>query len=268
MDENEITQRLREAGDQSVPGEVRATHLSQMHAAVPVVEKPKRFGRLAVAAAAFVGFAVGSTGFAMAGALPAPAQGIAHDVLSVVQVEVPDRKDNRGKCVSDAAKANPNDEAAKKAAKANCPKGKPAHAGQGKPDHAGTPGGPNGIPHEDDDCKGPPPWAGKGAKDVTPEEKQAFKDTRAACKPEPDDVTTDEAEKLEEQQEKDADALEEQREVEAEQQAPPAPADPGAAGNGPPAGDPGAQGQGDPPAELPAPLAPDAGSDAQDTTEE
>lgn len=205
MDENEITQRLREAGNRPVPGGVRSTHLTRMQAAVPVVEKQKRFGRLAVAAAAFVGFAVGSTGFAMAGALPDPAQAVAHDVLSVVQVQVPDRPDNRGQCISAAARANPNDAAAKQLAKDQCPKGKPSHAGKGKakgrPDHAGTPGGPNGIPHDADPCKGPPPWAGKGAKDLTPEDKQRMREQRAAdCGRDLDDATEDEVDVLEDQQ--------------------------------------------------------------------
>ena len=280
MDENEITQRLRDAGDQPVPGEVRATHLSQMHAAVPVVEKPKRFGRLAVAAAAFVGFAVGSTGFAMAGALPAPAQEVAHDVLSVVQVNVPDGEyKNRGECISTAAKANPTDEVAKQLAKDECKAtikpGKPAHAGQGKGKGKGNGGGPPGGHPNDktDDCKGRPPWAGKDAPDFNEQQKAEF---HAGCgRGADDDRAEAEAEAREEQQEKDAEAREEQRQAEAEQQAPPAPADqtpadPGAAGNGPPAGDPGAQGQGEDQVELPGPIdagEPEAGADveAQDT---
>jgi hypothetical protein len=251
MDENEITQRLRDAGDQPVPGEVRATHLSQMHAAVPVVEKPKRFGRLAVAAAAFVGFAVGSTGFAMAGALPAPAQGLAHDVLSVVQVEVPDRKDNRGKCVSAIANDPDLTPQQKKAAKdEQCQKGKPAHAGKG---NGGGP--PEELMNDGDPCKGPPPWAGKGAKAEKAAQKEAHRAARAGAGCADDDTADAEAETAEDQQERESEALEEQRE--AEQQAPPAPPEQAPA-------DPGAQGQGGPPAELPAPLAPDAGPDATD----
>ncbi len=190
MDENEITQRLRHAGEQPVPGEVRSTHLSQMHAATQTTPRPKRFGRLAVAAAAFVGFAVGSTGFAMAGALPEPAQQVAHDVLATVNVNVENPK-NRGQCISAAARNN-TDEAAKQAAKADCPKGgngkgrpdgagPPEGKGKGRPDHAGTPGGPNGKPHDGDPCKGPPPWAGKAGKAMTPNAKRAAQAERAAC---------------------------------------------------------------------------------------
>lgn len=264
MDEDEITQRLREAGHRPVPGEVRTGHLSRMRSAAPVVARPKRFGRLAVAAAAFAGFAVGSTGFAMAGALPDPAQGVAHDVLSVVQVEVPDRPQNRGQCISAAAKAHPGDEAAKAAAKDQCPKGKPAHAGEGKgkgkgrPDHAGVPGGPNGRPHDGDPCKGPPPWAGKGAKDATPEQKQAFEDQRGACGPDADDPA--EAEAREEEQERQA---EEQQEAEAREQAPPVAEQPPAAQPAAPQDPPaegGAQQQGEaPPVDVPLEAEEDAG---------
>lgn len=231
MDEDEITQRLRDAGDQPVPGEVRTSHLSQMHAATPVAEKQKRFGRLAVAAAAFVGFAVGSTGFAMAGALPDPAQQVAHDVLAVVQVDVENPR-NRGQCISAAARANPDDEHAKAEAKAACPKGKPDHAGppdgvgKGRPDHAGVPGGPNGIPHADDPCKGPPPWAGKGGK-ATPEEKQAFTEQRAACPPDDEDQP-EEAEEVEE-----LEIEEPEPEPEPQDQGLPEPAPPAEQGNAP-----------------------------------
>ncbi len=199
MDENEITQRLRASGEEPVPGEVRASHLSQMHAASPVVEKPKRFGRLAVAAAAFVGFAVGSTGFAMAGALPDPAQQVAHDVLAVVQVDVENPR-NRGQCISSAARTI-EDEAAKQAAKQECKdrikSGRPDHAGQGngkakgRPDGAGPPGG---HPNDGDPCKGPPPWAGNK---MTPAEKDAARAERATTCGRDIDVEADEPEELE-----------------------------------------------------------------------
>lgn len=259
MDENEITQRLRQAGEQPVPGGVRADHLSRMHAAAPVVQREKRFGRLAVAAAAFVGFAVGSTGFAMAGALPAPAQGMAHDVLSVVQVDVPDRPDNRGRCVSAAARANRQDEVAKQAAKDACPKGKPAHAGQGKPGpagkgkpaHAGAPGGPNGRPDEGDPCKGPPPWAGKGAKDMTPEDRRARQQERAAaCGRSVDDDQADEQADVEEREAPETEGTEAPaaQEGEVPEQAPPA-------------GTPQPPAEQAPQPELPEPLDPAAGEE-------
>lgn len=182
MTEHEdLTRRLSDLGTQPVPEAARAEHLHAMRTAEAVDAAPagRRFGRLAVAAAAIIGFAVGSTGFAMAGALPDPAQGVAHDVLSVVQVDVPDRPDNRGACISAAAK-NP-DPAAKQAAKDACPKGGPP---------AGVPGGPPGEPgssrgpganrgvgnNDGDPCTGRPAWAGK----MTPAEKEAAKAEAAA----------------------------------------------------------------------------------------
>jgi hypothetical protein len=159
---DDLTDRLSALGSTRVPPDVRAEHLHAMHS-VGAAPQSRRFGRLAVAAAALVGFVVGSTGFAMAGALPDPAQGIAHNVLSVVQVDVPDRKPNRGACVSAAAKAHPEDEVAKQAAKDACPKGKPEGMGKGKPDgvppgHAGK--APRGANADGDPCTGKPPWAG------------------------------------------------------------------------------------------------------------
>lgn len=277
MDEDEITQRLRDSGNRPVPGEVRSSHLSRMHAARPTVQRPTRFGRVAVAAAAFAGFAVGSTGFAIAGALPEPAQQVAHDVLATVNVDVEDPK-NRGQCISAAARST-TDEAAKQEAKAKCPKGGKGNgrpdgagpsegkgAGKGRPDHAGNPGGPNGAPHPDDPCTGPPPWAGKAGKAMGADAKRAAQDARAACPDEdPDDEFDDEVDD-EVDDEREAPEVETDEEAPAEPQDqappagqrqadPPAPA-PDATTPGPPADeDPG------PPDETPAPPAPgDAGS--------
>ena len=262
MDENEITRRLRDAGTQPVPGEVRSTHLTQMHAAVPVVEKQKRFGRLAVAAAAFAGFAVGSTGFAMAGALPDPAQQVAHDVLSVVQVDVEDPK-NRGQCISAAARNPDLDEAGKRAEKDRCKAaitpGPPDGVGKGRPDNPGEGKGQGrGGPPEDlmggDPCTGPPSWAGKGGKGMTPDEKRA---ERAGCPADADEDPA--AEAAEQEREAAEDAAEREREAaedaaerdrEAAEGADQAPQGQG----GPPE-----QAPADPPTEdLPGPLQPDA----------
>lgn len=264
MDENEITQRLRDAGDRPIPGEVRASHLTRMHAATPVAEGPTRFGRFAVAAAAFVGFAVGSTGFAMAGALPDPAQRVAHDVLSVVQVSVEDPKQNHGRCVSEAMKGmDPaaSDEARKAAKDAACPKakgkpegvgnGKPDHAGQGKgrPAHAGTPGGPKGARPEWGECQGPPAWAGK----KTAEEKQAAKAQRAACREA--DVDADEQQAPDLEAPGEAEVRDDQAPGAEQRQADPGGRAPVETPPGPPAeGAPGQQDGGTaPPVEVPSP---------------
>lgn len=219
MDENEITQRLRDAGEHQVPSDVRASHLTRMDAARPAARRPSRFGRMAVAAAAFAGFAVGSTGFAMAGALPAPAQRVAHDVLATVNVNV-EHPENRGKCVSEAARADP---AAKREAKEACPKG---GKGKGRPDHAGEGGPPEALMDDGDPCKGPPPWAGRGR--PTAQEKADHKSARAGCPPEAGEAP----------------------EVEDLEDGPVPPAD------GPPGNQ---DGGAVPPVETPAPPAPDAG---------
>lgn len=188
MDEHPLSDRLRRMGRAPVPPEVRDDHLHRMDAADIRPRREKRFGRFAVAAAAIVGFMAGSTGLAMAGALPDPAQGVAHDVLSVVQVEVPDAgHKNRGQCVSEkmkpfeGASENADTEAAKKTAKAECGvPGPPADRGAGK----GAPGerGPKAHKHDGKPCKGPPPWAGQGGP-RDPNAKADFEAKRAACPP-------------------------------------------------------------------------------------
>ncbi len=138
--------------------------------------RSKRFGRLAVAAAAVVGFLAGSTGLAMAGVLPDPAQDVAHHVLALVRVDVPEG--TRGACVSAAARDKTLSKAAKQAAKDACPKGGPPDgagtpdAGTGRPDTAPGPAGAS------DPCHGKPPWAGRN--DLTPEQRDAMKADRAA----------------------------------------------------------------------------------------
>ena len=198
-DHDDLARRLSGLGDQPVPEDVRARHLHAMRqaadASAATTSARRPFGRAAVAAAALVGFLVGSTGFAMAGALPGPVQGVAHDVLSAVQVDVPDWR-NRGECVSAAARAG--DEAGKAA----CPKGGPP---DGTPGRDGTPG-PDGAPgqqgkpakpdkapgpnRDDDPCTGKPPWAGR----KTAEEKEAAKATCPDRVAEVEDEVEDEVE--------------------------------------------------------------------------
>lgn len=108
-----------------------------------------------------------------------------------------DPKASRGRCISAAAKAHPDDEAAKANAKAECPKGKPDHTGQGNGKAEGRPDGagpPEGHPNSDDPCKGPPPWAGNA---MTPAEKDAAKVERATTCGRDLDVDEDEAGDLE-----------------------------------------------------------------------
>lgn len=187
---SDLTDRLRALGEPPLPDDLARRHVAAFAAATAGTDlggrspRPKRFGRLAVAGAAMVGFVAGSTGLAAAGALPGPAQGVAHDVLNVVGVDVPD---SRGRCISQAARTHGDDDAAKQAAKDACPQGgKPAGVGGGKPDGVGggKPEGVGGGPPQElledgDPCKGPPPWAGRGQ--PTDEERAAHQAGRAGC---------------------------------------------------------------------------------------
>lgn len=171
MDGHEdLDRRLHRLAAQAPAADVRAEHVRAMHGAGSS-PPPRRAARLAVAGAAIAGFVLGSTGFAMAGALPDPAQGMAHDVLSVVQVDVPDRPANRGACVSEAAKAPTPD--AKAEAKAACTDIEPPGRSGAAPGLGGAkerrpkeaPAAdrrPEGHPNADTgDCRGKPPWAGR-----------------------------------------------------------------------------------------------------------
>ena len=173
MDLSALTNRLSRLAGTDVPAHLRDQHLTQMAAAETAsaaAQPDKRFGRVAVAAAAAVGFFAGSTGLAMAGALPEPAQGVAHEVLAVVQIDVPDGKDGkRGPCVSEIA-SDPDDEYAdltneeKKALKDECPRnphddGDDTNDGPGKskdaPGHReGGPGNSQHAPGKSDDPPG------------------------------------------------------------------------------------------------------------------
>ena len=213
MDEHEITRRLRAAAEQPVPDATRSEHLHRI--AMTTADVPRRFGRLAVAGAAAVGFFAGSTGLAMAGALPDPAQDVAHDVLAVVQVDVPEG--NRGACVSAAAKDPALDAAGKKAAKEACRQQAPP--GQGR--SGGAPGQQKADKHADDPCRGKPPWAGAPAA-KTPEaraereaQKEQFRQQRDAC---PDTDAADAQHEAEERQREAQEDAEERRREAADEQ--------------------------------------------------
>ncbi len=192
MKDDEIRAWLRTLGTEPIDEQTRAGHLRRMAAGGSVVEPRRRgFVWAGIAAAAVVGFLAGSTGLAMADALPDPAQAVAHDVLRVVQVDVPQGKEGkRGPCVAEAAKIKDKD--AKKAAKDACPKGggeSGDESGDETGDGAGTP--EPGPPSASDPCHGRPPWAGPMSK----EQREAAKvsASRANC-PEDADESEDESE--------------------------------------------------------------------------
>jgi len=225
VNHDELSDRLRAIGDHPIDSATGERHRNRIAATKTrgVTTGRRRFSPLAVAAAGVVGFLVGSTGLAMAGALPDPAQNVAHDVLGVVQVEVPAGRDGtRGACVSEAAKiadevakqetkdacpkggregtrgacvseaAKVKDEVAKQDAKDACPKGKPDRGG----DAGDAPGRSGDAPgqkkdktkakHVDDPCRGRPAWAGQMSPEDRAEAKAA--NSREGCPDDADDA--------------------------------------------------------------------------------
>jgi hypothetical protein len=169
VNDDDLRARLRCFGEEPIDAATRAAHMRRI-AAAGSTDEPRRLGLVwaGIAAAAVVGFLAGSTGLAMADALPDPAQEVAHDVLRVVQVDVPQGKEGkRGPCVAEAAKIKDKD--ARKAAKDACPKGGPDESGDESGDDAGESGDehgqPGGPPAADDPCHGRPPWAGPMSKE-------------------------------------------------------------------------------------------------------
>jgi hypothetical protein len=201
--DEELSDRLRDLGRRPIDDATQQLHQRRIDAAVDISARPRRrFGVASVAAACVVGFFVGSAGLAMADALPDSAQEVAHDVLGVVQVDVPPGKeDKRGPCVAEAAKLE--DKEAKQAAKEACPDGGGApktgtgSESSGRSDEAPgqtgetSPGtGKGSSKHEGDPCHGRPPWAGDMSKEARDAAKQAA--SREACPPDSDveDATT------------------------------------------------------------------------------
>ena len=88
VNDDELRARLRAFGEEPIDAQTRAVHQRLMAAAAGSGEREHRRGLVwaGIAGAAVVGFLAGSTGLAMADALPDPAQEVAHDVLGAVQV--------------------------------------------------------------------------------------------------------------------------------------------------------------------------------------
>jgi hypothetical protein len=86
-EDDALIERLRNLGRQQVPPATTARHVGAMASAVG---RPHRAVRLKVGTAFFAGLLLGGTGLATAGALPAPAQDVAHTTLSKVGLNVPE----------------------------------------------------------------------------------------------------------------------------------------------------------------------------------
>jgi hypothetical protein len=203
VNDDEIRARLRAMGAEPIDDQTRATHMRRMAAGGSLAEPRRRgFVWAGIAAAAVVGFLAGSTGLAMADALPDPAQEVAHDVLRVVQVDVPQGKEGkRGPCMSQAAKIKDKD--AKKAAKDACPKGGGDESGDETGDGAGTP--EQGPPSASDPCHGRPPWAGPMSKEQRDAAKASA--SRANCPKDAEDADESQDESADESDDESAAAV-------------------------------------------------------------
>src|SRR2546423_3882666 len=93
---DDLERRLAAFGHHPVPDDVARRHLALMEAtpvAVAAVGRGQTWSRKLVVGAAFLsGLVTGGFGLAAAGALPSPAQNVAHDALHVVGVKVPEGK--------------------------------------------------------------------------------------------------------------------------------------------------------------------------------
>lgn len=132
----------------------------------------RRRSQLAVAGALIGALLVASTGLAAAGALPDPAQHVAHEVLDTVGVQVPDPERYHGpECGAEVGRNHGAYVSEDKAlAKSDC----------GKPVNAADAGGSDKAAKADDGdpCTGPPPWAGD--KSLSPEAKATAQADRVA----------------------------------------------------------------------------------------
>jgi hypothetical protein len=94
MDEdNPLIERLRSLGRSAIDPDVAARHLGAM---ANVRVRKARFVKLKVGTAFAAGLLLGGTGLASAGALPTPAQNVAHGALSQVGVSVPSGHSSHG----------------------------------------------------------------------------------------------------------------------------------------------------------------------------
>lgn len=245
-----LTERLRALGDEPVEPTVRARHISQMagqhrEKLVPRLAQSRLFrSRLRVGAAFFAGLLIGGSGMAVAGALPSPAQSVAHDVLGAVGVGIPDGKGkprsvegcpegqtfaNHGQYMKWVAENGGDTEAASTSECGKPLKGeKPANAGPKEPGDRGNSAAAKADkgPKKDNPCR--PPWAGGGPKPwksiEDPAERQAAEDAAKAAftKPaecdEDDDPEAEAAEDAAEAQREAEEDAAEQAEEEAEAQ--------------------------------------------------
>jgi hypothetical protein len=180
-----LEERLKALGTQPIDGGLGADHLARMAGAV---RSSRRRAKVRVAGAVVAGCLVATSGLAAAGALPDPAQHLAHRAFDGVGVGVPDPERYHGpECGPDVKK---NHGAYVRAdhdlATSQC--GKKTHAGQ---DGKSADDEDEGSSNADAPCEGPPPWAGKDKESMSPEAKAKAQAERAATCGDEDDADED-----------------------------------------------------------------------------
>lgn len=162
MEHHEIQDRLQRLGTHPIEPALQSAHLTAM------VPGSSRWGpKLRVGVAFLAGLLVGGSGLAAAGALPDPAQRVAHGVLDQVGIDVPNPERHHGPECGAEVKRNHGAYVSDDhdLAKSDC--GKPLKGAADK-DDADAPRDADKGP-----CQGPPPWASKGSASMTHEEKAA-----------------------------------------------------------------------------------------------
>jgi len=170
--DDELLLHLKEA--------VRAVPVERPHWDPAVLETapPLRLHRRSkalVGAAVAGGLLVASTGLAAAGALPDPAQHVAHEVLGSVGVDVPDPERYHGPECGETVGRNHGAYVSEDPALAKSDCGKPLRGAAAASGNA-TKGDRSAKADDGDPCSGPPPWAGRD--DLTEDEVAAAKAAR------------------------------------------------------------------------------------------
>lgn len=168
MEHHEIQDRLQRLGAHPIAPALQSAHLTAM------VPGGSRWGpKLRVAAAFLVGLLVGGSGLAAAGALPDPAQRVAHGVLDQVGIDVPNPERHHGPECGAEVKRNHGAYVRDDHDLAESDCGKPVK-GAGDKDDADEPEDADKA-HDADKgpCQGAPPWASKGSASMTRDEKAA-----------------------------------------------------------------------------------------------
>jgi hypothetical protein len=188
--------RLRSLGGHPIEPRLQSAHLTQMATAA---RSSRRRAKAKVAGIVAAGVLVGSTSLAAAGALPDPAQHLAHQALDTVGVDVPDPERYHGPECGPEAKGNHGAYVRDDHSLAKTRCGKPVHAGTGGDAEGGESKGPKAAKGP---CQGPPPWAGQAGRGMTPEQKaQAQAEREGQC---PDDAADVEQEPSEDAGERQA----------------------------------------------------------------